>query len=154
MKVYAQFSTWKKWIADATHWYGQLRYEDGRIVELYHPVNSGMLNFDSLEELREVAISVFCETATEDDVLFEGFPPYLDQPAMAVGSNHRPTPPMLSDLLGIAPDTLAGEPSETVVARIRSAWDDGCQCDLQDTPNAPADWHGKECPCYRPTPPQ
>ena len=25
-----------------------------------------------------------------------------------------------------------------------------CQCDLQDSPNAPVDWHGENCPCYRP----
>jgi len=24
-----------------------------------------------------------------------------------------------------------------------------CKCDLQDSPNAPADWHGKDCPRYR-----
>ena len=30
------------------------------------------------------------------------------------------------------------------------ALDTGCRCDLQDSPNAPADWHGENCPCYRP----
>ena len=24
-----------------------------------------------------------------------------------------------------------------------------CECDLQDSPDAPADWHGADCPRYR-----
>lgn len=29
------------------------------------------------------------------------------------------------------------------------ALDSRCRCDLQDSPTAPADWHGKDCPLYR-----
>lgn len=29
------------------------------------------------------------------------------------------------------------------------ALDSRCECDLQDSPDAPADWHGKDCPRYR-----
>lgn len=35
-------------------------------------------------------------------------------------------------------------------APTKLALDTGCRCDLQDSPNAPADWHGENCPCYRP----
>lgn len=31
-------------------------------------------------------------------------------------------------------------------------WNPHCECDLRDTPDAPAEWHAIECPSFRPAP--